>query len=120
MATAVHGVLSYMGPTGVTDYGYIQSFSVNNSAEKSEAKDNLGNTADVEYYEEKLEATMTVIPDNAISIPSIGDVVAVTHRQNAAWSGNYIIDSLSMSEGQSDRPTLEITATRYTTNGIPT
>lgn len=119
MAIRSHGVISFMGSTGVTDYGYIQSFNCNDGGSKSEALDNLGNVVDVEYFNGTLEASMTYIPDDAKTIPSRGDVLAVTHGVNTNWSGNYIVESVSSTEGNSDRPTVTITAMRYTANGIP-
>lgn len=119
MAIASHGVLSFMGTLGVTDYGYIQSFNCNDGGSKSEALDNLGNVVDVEYFNGTLEASMTYIPDTTKTIPARGDILSVTHALNSAWSGNYIVESVSSTEGASDRPNITITAMRYTANGIP-
>lgn len=117
MAIAGHGVVSYMGANETT-FGLLQSFNVSLGGDASEAKDKDGNVKDIEYFNSTIEVTMTVILESTASIPARGDVIAVTHR-NTAWSGNYIVESVSLNESNTDRPELTITAKRYLNNSIP-
>ena len=111
MATYQFGVAS----TLTTAYGLIQNFTVTNSGETSEAKDQNGETVHVTNHGEVLEATAELIHDTAQKAPGFGDVITTT----GVHAGKYQVMSVTETESNSDHKKLSVTLKKWVKNSLP-
>lgn len=98
-----------------TAYGtgfLMQSVGLDPQKDKETARDNLGNTAAVDYYDEREVLTFTAITADEATLPKPGDTITYDGH-------DYLVDSAPKSRSNTGYPSVSVTATRYITNGIP-
>ena len=109
-ATYQRGIISSAG-----SFGLIQSFTYEESGERAEALDEMGEVAAFEDYNAKGQVTVEVTYDTATTLPSKGDTLTVT----GTGAGSYVCDSVSVTEANKEYTKASIKATRYVANSLP-
>jgi hypothetical protein len=112
MATYQFGAV---GATNVAegDYGLLQSFAENETADEAVAQDADGNVADQTIYNGVTEITCEYVFDTTQTPPSVGDEIVV------GATDKYTVMSVGKTESNTDYKRVSLTLKRYTANGVP-
>ncbi len=116
MPTYSHGVASFIGAGGA-QFGLRQSFTSAKSHTVDQAYDASGNTAAVKSRDGVSTFGMQVVVDAAATFLGVGSTISVTDSGTAV---NAMLDSVSKSEQNQGYKTADLSARRWTTNGLPT
>ena len=92
-------------------YGYIQNFSVNKTTEVGEARDENGDVAAYNCYNEKKECSFEYVFDG--TAPSAGDTL------QADDTNYFVLTSVTLTEDNQGYKTLSCQGTHYITNTLP-
>lgn len=96
-------------------YGYIQNFTENAASEIGEARDENGDVAAFNHYNETVEATFEYVFDG--TAPEVGDTLTITCPMSGAK--NFTILTVAMAETNTDYQRMTVTARHYVPNSLP-
>ena len=116
MPTYSHGVASFIGAGG-NSYGLRQSFTSAKSHTVDQAYDASGNTAAVKSRDLVSTFGMQVVVDAEATFAAVGSTISVT---DAGTTANAMLDGVNKSEQGQGYKTVDLSARRWTSNGIPT
>jgi len=97
--------------TPITDDGYIQNYTRTSSCEIGEARDENGDVAAIQEYNEKYECEFEYV--FAGTAPTAGDTI------QADGSNYFVLTSVAEVETNQGYKTLSCSGTHYITNSIP-
>ncbi len=91
-------------------YGYIQNYSSNLASELGEARDENGDVAEINHYNETEEVSFEYVFDG--TAPAVGDVLTID-------TVKFSVLTVNMVESNTDYKRMTVTAKRYLTNTVP-
>ncbi len=98
-----------------TAYGtgfLMQNVGNDPQADQAEARDNLGNVAATEFYNNREVLTFTATTADEATLPQPGDEIEYDGHK-------YLVQSAPRSRTNTDYPSVSVTAIRYIDNAIP-
>lgn len=107
----------FIGATSTT-YGSIQSYDEDDNTNLVKSFDEDGQADGVAKNDDVLTVTMEIQVDIAVSLPAVGDTLAVTTKQYG--SKNVIVQNVKLGQRNNEYTTATVTGEHYPVNGIPT
>lgn len=91
----------------------VQSFTKNKTAQEALALNNVGEPADVTYYQKVTEFSLDVIvPADESSFPEIGDVFTYENVK-------YFVSGVTITASNTDYERYSLSAKRFITTNLP-
>lgn len=96
--------------TAPGSYGKIQNYSDKKASEVGEYRDENGDVAGINHYNETQECSFEYVFDG--TAPTVGSVLTI-------GSANFSILTVDLTESNTDYKRMQVTAKKWITNAIP-
>jgi hypothetical protein len=115
MANRLHGVFT----TGLGGFGVVQNLSIAEDGDEVLIQDEIGNTIEEQLYNDRLDATASLVYDRDSTPPARGDEVTLANCMNANHNGKYSLINFTLAEGNTEAPTYDATLRRFKDGDTP-
>ena len=124
MATYNRGILSTENGT----IGKIQSIDYDTSVSEEMAKDSVGNTIAVEYYDPTTTVNVNVLFDTTATLPQLETIdgnsttniqVTIAACPNSAYNAKYFVTNCKLTESNTGYTMASMTLKRFHANTLP-
>ena len=120
MANEQKGGKTMIFSVGAATYGYIQSYSIDQTTERAEAKGPNGHTYAIQEYNETRTLTLEYLEfATATGAPDIGATFTFEDGEGNTLTNGWYISSVNRGRTVDGFKTVSITATHYPDLGTP-